>query len=255
MGQVLAIVSQKGGVGKTTTAINIAAAFARRGQRTLLVDADPQGAVRLGLGLHDPESRIGLSDYLEGQRQLHEIVHPTEVPWLRMVPVGSVSELGDHDRYQHDFAASPRITDLFARARSLGYDVVVDTPPGLGPVVHRVLAASQHVIVPLQCEPVALQTSTQILRGIREIAARNECLVFEGMLLTMLEPGNAISERVATYVREQLPADLVFDVVIPRTFGSMDAFAAGQPVVLRSPDDPAARAYEMLADELVRRYQ
>lgn len=255
MGQVLAIVSQKGGVGKTTTAINIAAAFARRGTRTLLVDSDPQGSVRLGLGIHGPESRSGFSDFLAGDRQLHEVVQPTEVPWLRVVPVGSVSEHGDHEGYQREFATSPRVSELFARARSLGYLVVVDTPPGLGPIVHRVLGDSQHVVVPLQCEPLALQTTTQMLRGIRDIAARNECLVFEGMLLTMLEQGNAVSERVAAYVREQLPADLVFDVAIPRTFASIDAFAAGQPVVLHSPDDAAAKAYEALVDELTRRFQ
>jgi chromosome partitioning protein len=113
-----------------------------------------------------------------------------------------------------------------------------------------VLAHSQHVIVPLQCEPLALQTTTQILRAIRDATAQNHGLVLDGILLTMLEDGNAVSQRVAAYVREQLPAEMLFDVAIPRTMASIDAFAAGQPVVLRSPGDPAAQAYTRLAELL-----
>ncbi len=255
MGRVLAVVSQKGGVGKTTTAINLATAFARRGTKTLLIDTDPQGSVRYGLGLHEPESRVGLSDFLAGTRRLHEIVRPTPVPWLRVIPAGSVTDRGNHDEYHHEFAASPAVKELFDRARGLGYLAIVDTPPGLGPIVHRVLADSQHVLVPLQCEPLALQTTTQILRGIRSVVAENDCVSFEGIVLTMLDRENPITERVASYVRQQLPKDLVFDVTIPRTMASIDAFAAGQPVVLRAPDDAAARAYESLADELARRFR
>jgi chromosome partitioning protein len=139
---------------------------------------------------------------------------------------------------------------LFDRARSRGYTIIVDTPPGLGVVVHRVLACSQHVLVPLQCEPLALQTTTQILRGIRASIAVNPGLTLDGILLTMVEPGNPASERVAAYVREQLPRGLVLDVSVPRTPASVEAFAAGQPVVLRSPDDAAAKAYRAVADYL-----
>jgi len=133
--------------------------------------------------------------------------------------------------------------------------VVVDTPPGLGPIVHKVLACSQHVLVPLQCEPLALQTTTQILKGIRSALAVNPGLALEGILLTMVEPGNPASERVAAYVREQLPRGLVLDMWIPRTAASIDAFAAGQPVVLRSPSDSAAVAYRTLADYLAGRLE
>ena len=112
------------------------------------------------------------------------------------------------------------------------------------------LAHSQHVIVPLQSEPLALQTTTQILRAIRDAAVSNPALVLDGILLTMVEEGNAVSQRVAAYVREQLPHELLFEMVIPRTMASIEAFAAGQPVVLHSPEDPAARAYTRLADLL-----
>jgi chromosome partitioning protein len=127
--------------------------------------------------------------------------------------------------------------------------VIVDTPPGLGTIVHRVLSHSQHVLVPLQCEPSAVQTTAQILRGIRSVVAENPQLTFDGILLTMYEPGNPISERVAAHVRAQLP-QLVFETAVPRTVASLDASAAGQPIVLRTPADPAAVAYLALAEQL-----
>jgi chromosome partitioning protein len=177
------------------------------------------------------------------------------LPWLRVVSAGSVAESASHDRFHHQLAESPRTSELFERARSRGYTVIVDTPPGLGPIVHRVLTCSQHVIVPLQCEPLALQTTRQILRGIRASLGKNPELRLEGILLTMVETGNPASERVAAYVREQLPRELVLDMWVPRTRASIDAFAAGQPVVVRSPDDPAAEAYRALAAYLSGRFE
>ena len=250
MGTVLAVVSQKGGVGKTTTAINLASALARRGRKTLLVDVDPQGAVRHGIGLAGVEQPAGLADVLEGTRELQDVVLPTPLPWLRVLLAGSVADSADHEEYIARIAHSPKLGELFDRARARGYIVIVDSPPGLGAVTKRVLSHSQHVIVPLQSEPLALQTTTQILRAIREASAANPALVLDGILLTMVEEGNAVSQRVAAYVREQLPPELLFDVVVPRTMASIDAFAAGQPLVLRSPDDPAAKAYMRLAELL-----
>jgi chromosome partitioning protein len=250
VGTVLAVVSQKGGVGKTTTAINLASALARRGRKTLLVDVDPQGAVRHGVGLTGSEHPAGLADVLAGTHELQDVVLPTPLPWLRVLLAGTVAESGEHESYHNELARSPKLGELFKRARTRGYIVVVDTPPGLGAVTRRVLAHSEHVIVPLQCEPLALQTTTQILRAVRDASATNPSLVLDGILLTMLEDGNAVSQRVAQYVRAQLPAELLFDIAIPRTMASIDAFAAGQPVILRSPDDPAARAYTRLAELL-----
>ena len=250
MGTVLAVVSQKGGVGKTTTAINLASALAREGRKTLLVDVDPQGAVRHGIGLQGSAQPAGLSDVLAGTHSLQDVILGTALPWLRVLLAGSVSDDAEHSTYAERVAGSPTLGELFDRARARGYLVVVDTPPGLGAVTRQVLDHSQHVLVPLQSEPLALQTTTQILRTIREAAVRNPALALDGILLTMIEAGNPVSERVADYVRAQLPPELLFDITIPRTMASIDAFAAGQPLVLHSPDDPAARAYRQLAELL-----
>lgn len=249
----LAVVSQKGGVGKTTTAINVAAALARRGIRTLLVDVDPQGSVRFGLGLRAEGG--GIAEYLEGSKELPEIVRATQLPFLRALLAGAVVDSGDHGEYQELVAASPKLKELFMLAGDRGYAVVVDTPPGLGPIVQAVLAASDRVIVPLQCEPLALQTTSQILKGIRAAIGKHDSLRLEGIVLTLYEEQSEICRRIAERVREQLPPDLLFAVPVPRTLATVEAFAAGQPVVLRSPEDPAAVAYTALADALASRAQ
>jgi chromosome partitioning protein len=249
----IAVVSQKGGVGKTTTAINLSAALARRGVRTLLVDIDPQGSVRFGLGLRNEGG--GIADYLDGSKQLPEIVQATPLPFLRVLLAGSVADTGDHAAYQHLVASSPRLKELFSLATERGYVVVVDTPPGLGPIVQAVLGLSDRVIVPLQCEPLALQTTSQILKGIRDAIARHGSLRLEGIVLTMYEEDSAICRKIAERVREQLPEKLVLAMPIPRTMATVESLAAGQPVVLRSPEDPAAVAYTALAEALQRRLQ
>jgi chromosome partitioning protein len=255
VGHVLAVVSQKGGVGKTTTAVNLAAAFARRGLKTLVIDVDPQGSVRYGVGLRRGHETHGLADYLAGQKELREVILATQLPWLRVVLVGSVSDQADHAVYEQLMAETDLLEELIATARERCHVVIVDTPPGLGPVVRRVLGASQHVLVPLQCEPLALQTTPQILRGIQDVVTRNEDLTLDGILLTMHDPANPACQRVEEYVRTHLPHNMVFDIVIPRSVASTEAFAAGQPVVLRTPADPAAQAYINLATLLAERFQ
>src|SRR5689334_6646510 len=165
VGRILSIVSQKGGVGKTTTAVNLGAAFARRGLKTLIVDVDPQGSVRYGAGLKKGHATVGFADYLRGARPLRDVILPTSLPWLRVMLVGSVSEDADHTDYTNQIAEGDILPKMLETAAERCDVVVVDTPPGLGAITRRVLASSDRVLVPLQAEPLVLQTTPQIFRG------------------------------------------------------------------------------------------
>jgi chromosome partitioning protein len=196
-----------------------------------------------------------VAEYLDGTKELPEIVRATSLPFLRVLLAGAVADSGDHAAYQHLVATSTKLPELFALATERGYTVVVDTPPGLGPIVQAVLGASDRVLVPLQCEPLAVQTTSQILKGIRYAMAKHDNLKLEGIVLTLYEEESEICRKIAARVREQLPAELVFDMAVPRTPATVEAFAAQQPVVLRSPDDAASVAYFALADALISRAQ
>jgi len=254
VGKILAIVSQKGGVGKTTTAVNLGAAFARRGLKSLIVDVDPQGSVRYGAGLRKGHTTYGFADYLRGERSLRDVILPTALPWLRVMLAGSVTDDADHSAYAQEIAEGDLLPRMLATAAERCDIVVVDTPPGLGAITRRALASSDRVLVPLQCEPLALQTTPQILRGIQDVVTHHPALTFDGILLTMFEAGNAACERTAEYIRTHVPPNLVFDLVIPRSAAVSDAFAAGQPAVLRAPADAASQAYVNLATRLAERF-
>ena len=211
--------------------------------------------MRFGIGLRRGHEVLGLSDFLSGARPIRDVILPTALPWLRAILAGSVSDAADHAFYQELVTETTLLRDLLTTARERCDVVVVDTPPGLGGIVRRVLESSQHVVVPLQCEPLAMQTTPQILRGIQDIVHGNDELTLDGLLLTMFDGANTVCATVAEYVRAHLPANMVFDVAIPRSTAAADAFAAGQPVVLRDPADPASIAYAELASVLAERFQ
>ncbi len=256
MGQVLAVVSQKGGVGKTTTAVNLATALARRGVKTLLVDSDPQGSVRYGLGLSAAATRLGLSDYLAGTHQLHQVVRTTTLPWLRVVSAGSVTDTASHDAlstYGRRVAAHGRAVRARARAR-IHRDRRYAAGAGAGrqPGVWRAASTCSS-----RCS--ASRSRSRRRRRFSAAFARRWARIRRSCSTAFCSrwSRSGIRRRSAspTYVREQLPAGLVLELAVPRTQASVEAFAAGQPVVLRSPEDPAAQAYRALAALLVGRLE
>jgi chromosome partitioning protein len=210
--------------------------------------------VRYGAALKKGHASLGFADYLAGTHSLKDVVLPTALPWMRVLLVGSVTDDASHERYFEQVASGALVSDMLVTARSRCDVVVVDTPPGLGAITRAVLRLSERALIPLQCEPLALQTTPQILRGIQAMVAVNPQLALDGILLTMYEAGNAACERTAAYIRQHIPSNLMLGTVVPRTVAVSEAFAAGQPVVIRDPADAAAQAYVNLATILAERF-
>lgn len=248
-GTILALANQKGGVGKTTTAVNLAACLAEAGQQTLVIDLDPQANATSGLG----ERANGASSYdlLDGV-PLRELAHPTQFSNLHIIPsrpelAGAVVELA-RDPGGEQFLVHP-IRD----ARELYSFVFVDCPPSLGPLTVNALAAADRVLVPVQCEYYALEGLAQLLHSIELVRGRlNPRLVVAGFLLTMADRRTRLAQEVAAEVRNHF-GDLVFDAVVPRSIRLAEAPSHGKPITAYAPHSPGADAYYKVANELISR--
>jgi chromosome partitioning protein len=248
-GGVYAVVNQKGGVGKTTTAVNLAACLAEAGERTLVIDLDPQANATSGLG----ERANGTSSYdlLDGA-SLDEVVHETRFRNLYLVPsrtelAGAVVELSRLSGADEYLARS------LSNADTRYTFVFVDCPPSLGPLTVNALAAADRVIVPVQCEYYALEGLTQLLRTIELVRARlNPRLTVAGMLLTMVDGRTRLAADVAGQVRSAF-GDLVFEAVIPRSVRLAEAPSHGLPITVYDATSIGADAYYRVASELIER--
>ena len=247
----IAIANQKGGVGKTTTAINIATAMAATGWKTLLVDLDPQGNASTGLGI--PTSARGVSSYdlLLQEATLDQAAQRTDVPGLDIVPAtqdlsgAEVELVGVEDR-------TARL-DQAVSARS-GYDICfIDCPPSLGLLTLNALGAADTLLVPLQCEFFALEGLSQLLQTVERVQERfNPDLGIVGVVLTMFDRRNRLTDQVADDVRDCL-GKLVFESVIPRNVRLSEAPSHGLPALIYDHACPGSRAYIALARELIGR--
>jgi chromosome partitioning protein len=248
-GGVFALANQKGGVGKTTTAINLAACLAEAGERTLVVDLDPQANATSGLG----ERANGRSSYdlLDGA-PLAELVQRTRFSNLDLVAsradlAGAEVELARRPNGER-FLAEP-----LATARDRYPFVFLDCPPSLGPLTVNALAAAERVLVPVQCEYYALEGLTQLLASIERVRTRlNPRLAVAGLLLTMADRRTRLAAEVETEVRRHFGA-LVFAAVVPRSVRLAEAPSHGLPITAYDPGSPGAAAYYEVASELVDR--
>ncbi len=252
--RILAIANQKGGVGKTTTAINLATALAATGKRVLLLDVDPQGNASTGLGSEREDREITSYDVLLGAAPLADAIHPTEVPGLELVPATvdlSGAELELADLPQRNFRLAQAIVSGGARG---DYDyILIDCPPSLSLLTINALAAADAVLVPLQCEFFALEGLSQLLKTIEQVReSLNNTLDLEGVVLTMFDKRNNLSQQVADDIRGYL-GDRVYATVIPRNVRISEAPSFGRPALLYDHRCVGSQAYIALAREVLQR--
>ena len=249
---VIAIVNQKGGVGKTTTAINLGAALARSGRNVLLVDLDPQGNASTGLGLF-PENREATTlDLLQGHKP-DETVSATNVPSLWIVP--STTDLAGADvmlssKSRRSYLLRDALAHKALARFSFDY-ILVDCPPSLSILTVNALVAADSVIVPLQSEFFALEGLSQLMLTIRDVReAANPALRIRGIVLTMFDRRNNLSQQVEADARGNL-GDLVFQTKIPRNVRLSEAPSFAMPVLDYDPNSTGSQAYQELAAELL----
>lgn len=245
----LAVASQKGGVGKTTVALNLAYAMARRGWKTLLVDADPQGAVGLSLQGGTSQSE-GLVEMLEGHLPLEVAVRPTRLPELHLLPAGRPSPQRAQ-RWTEAVGGDRGMSGLLAEAAGT-YDVVlVDTASGLHGATLEVLRAVDSLLVPIQAEPLALRSVTQVLEAVGRLREEGSDVSVVGFVITMLSSRLRVSLSVAQEAWSMLPVELVFEAFVPRDEAFLLASAHGVPLGLLSRrPPPVATVFDRIAAEL-----
>jgi len=251
MGQTIACANQKGGVGKTTTVVNLATSLALQGERVLVVDLDPQGNATSGFGIERPVVERSIYGAMVGAARIADLVVSTPVAGLDLVPA-SLALAGAEVELAGLMARERRLATVLADVDSPDY-VLIDCPPSLGLLTVNALTAADSVLIPIQCEYYALEGVSQLTATINLVRDHlNPDLAIKGVLLTMFDARTNLSTEVATEVRRHL-GSTVYKTVIPRSVRLSEAPSHGLPIALYRPDSKGAEAYREFANEFLRR--
>ena len=258
MGKIIALVNQKGGVGKTTSSINLAASLGALNQKVLLVDLDPQGNATTGVGINKADIKKSTYDLITDRCSLEKTIVPTKFKNLYVIPAtinlaGADIELMDMGRVDHEFNKAGQLKKHLDKAKNVFDYTIIDCPPSLGLLTSNALTAANSVIIPVQCEFFALEGIMQLLNTIM-LAQKslNKKLEIEGVLLTMLDNrtnlGLEVVEDIKSYFKEK-----VYDTIIPRLVRLSEAPSHGKPIIAYDPQSRGTEAYLNLAKEVMER--
>ncbi|HET7870301.1 MAG TPA: ParA family protein [Actinomycetota bacterium] len=249
--RVIAVANQKGGVGKSTTAVSLGAALAEMGRRVLVVDLDPQGNASTGLGIRHDQRKVTVYDVLATDAPIMEAVVQTSVPNLFGVP-STIDLAGAEIELVSQFSREMKLRRAMEPLRERGFDFVfLDCPPSLGLLTVNAMAAAEELIVPIQCEYYALEGLGQLIKNVRLVQQNvNPALRLSGIVMTMFDPRTKLSEQVVEEVRRYF-GDRVYDTIIPRTVRLSEAPGFGQPITVYDPRSTGAKRYRELAGELI----